>query len=263
MTTLGPTGGERQIPHHTIRNAHIVGDDGEESVVASVYCPLRERSTAVRECESCRRFHALHFDKSSRTTSVVCHAGQAAQGTAEADPLRSVGVDVPVNPETPLAGIMTRDVICVRPEVPLDQITALLVRHEISGMPVVDTAGRPVGMVSRADVLRATEERGDTEEARRVASRSGEAAPLEMEQGFHVYEPVSVTARDVMTPVVVQLHESASIRQAASLMAYEGVHRLPVVSDDGKVVGILSSLDVLRWFGRCCGYLIPPARKRA
>ena len=63
MTTLGPTGGERQIPHHTIRNAHIVGDDGEESVVASVYCPLRERSTAVRECESCRRFHALHFDK--------------------------------------------------------------------------------------------------------------------------------------------------------------------------------------------------------
>ncbi|WP_437900418.1 CBS domain-containing protein [Sorangium sp. So ce124] len=263
MTTLGPTGGEHQLRHHTIRSAHIVGDDGEESVVATVYCPLRERSTTARECESCRRFHALHFDKSSRTTSVVCHTSHAAPGTAEADPLRSVGVDVPVNPEAPLAEIMTKDVICIRSEVSLDDITALLVRHEISGMPVVDAAGRPVGMVSRADVLRAAEERGDTEESRPVTSRSGEVAPLEMSQGFHVYEPIRVTARDVMTPVVVQLHESASIRQAASLMAYEGVHRLPVVSDDGKVVGILSSLDVLRWFGRCCGYLIPSARKRA
>ncbi|WP_437537538.1 CBS domain-containing protein [Sorangium sp. So ce726] len=263
MTTLGPTGGERQIPHHTIRSAHIVGDDGEESVLATVYCPLRERSATVRECESCRRFHALHFDKISRTTAVVCDASPAASGTADADPLRSVGVDVPVNPEAPLAEIMTKDVICIRSEVSLDDITALLVRYEISGMPVVDAAGRPVGMVSRADVLRAAEERGDTEEAQRVAVRSGEAAPLDMEQGFHVVEPVRVTARNVMTPVVVQLHESASIRQAASLMAYEGVHRLPVVSDDGKVVGIVSSLDVLRWFGRCCGYLIPLSRKRA
>ncbi|WP_437593547.1 CBS domain-containing protein [Sorangium sp. So ce1000] len=263
MTTLGPFGGEHQIPHHTIRNAHIVGDDGERSVLATVYCPLRERSATVRECESCRRFQALHFDKTSRTTSVVCHADQAAPGAGEADPLRKAGVDVPVDPETPLAEIMTRDVICVRPEVALDDITALLVRYEISGMPVVDAAGRPVGMVSRADVLRAADERGDTEESQRVTSRSGELAPLEMEHGFHVLEPVRITARDVMTPVVVQLHESASIRQAASLMAYESVHRLPVVSDDGKVVGILSSLDVLRWFGRCCGYLIPPARKRA
>jgi CBS domain-containing protein len=45
-------------------------------------------------------------------------------------------------------------------------------------------------------------------------------------------------------------------------MAFEGVHRLPVVSDGGEVVGILSALDVLRWFGRRAGYLIPPSRPR-
>ncbi|WP_438029918.1 CBS domain-containing protein [Sorangium sp. So ce233] len=261
MTSPGPINGEHPIPHHPIRSARIFGDDGEESVVATVYCPVQERSTTVPECESCRRFHALHFDATARTTSVLCHSGPAGRGAERGDLLRGVGG--PLEPETPLADIMTRDVICVRPEVTVDEITTLLVRHGISGMPVVDAEGKPVGMVSRADVLRAAQERGDTEELERLTLRADDVAPLDIEQGFHVYEPVKTTARDVMTPVVVQLHESASIRQAASLMAYEGVHRLAVTSDDGKVVGILSSLDVLRWFGRSCGYLIPPARKRA
>ena len=60
-----------------------------------------------------------------------------------------------------------------------------------------------------------------------------------------------------MSPVVLSVHESCNIGQAAALMAFEGVHRLPVVGDLGEVVGILSSLDVLRWFGRRSGYLIP------
>ncbi|WP_437737529.1 CBS domain-containing protein [Sorangium sp. So ce1335] len=261
MMSPGPINGEHPIPHHPIRSARIVGDDGEESVVATVHCPLKERSTTVPECESCRRFHALHFDAAARTTSVVCHSDPATPGAERVDPLRGVGR--PLDPETPLADIMTRNVVCVRPEVTVDEIMALLVRHGISGMPVVDAEGKPVGLVSRADVLRAAQERGDTEESERVTLRPDEVAQIEIEQGFHVFEPVKTTARDIMTPVVLQLHESASIRQAASLMAYEGVHRLPVTADDGTVVGILSSLDVLRWFGRSCGYLIPPARKGA
>ncbi|WP_437515656.1 CBS domain-containing protein [Sorangium sp. So ce1099] len=262
MTSPEPINGEHPIAHHLIRSARIVADDGEESVAATVYCPLQERSTTVAECESCRRFHALHFDATARTTSVVCHAGPATPGEERADPLHGVGG--PLDPETPIADIMTRDVLCVRPEVTVDELAALLVGHEISGVPVVDAEGRPVGMVSRADVLRAAQERGDTEESQRVTLQPDDIAPLDIEQGFHVYEPIKTTARDIMTPVVLQVHESASIRQAASLMAYEGVHRLAVTSDDGKVVGILSSLDVLRWFGRSCGYLIPvPARKRS
>lgn len=261
MMSPGPINGEHPIAHHPIRSARIVGDDGEESVVATVYCPLKERSATVPECEACHRFHALHFDAVARTTSVVCHSGPASRGEERADPPRGVGG--PVNPEMPLANIMTRDVVCVRPEITVDEISALLVRHGISGMPVVDAEGRPIGMVSRADVLRAAQERGDTGESERLTLRRDEVPPLDMDQGFHVVEPVKTTARDIMTPVVVQMHESASIRQAASLMAYEGIHRLPVTSDDGKVVGILSSLDVLRWLGRCCGYLIPVARKRA
>ncbi|MGK4005185.1 CBS domain-containing protein [Sorangium sp. So ce1036] len=263
MITPGSINGQHPIPRHTIHSARVVGRDGEASVVETVHCPVKGRSTTVRECEACHRFHALHFDVGTQTTSVVCHTEAVARapgGAAREEPPRDPGGLM--DPESPLADIMTRDVVCVRPEVAVDEVAALLVRHEINGIPVVDAEGRPVGMVSRADVLRAAEERGDTAEAERVTARPDERAPLDLEPGFHVLEPVTTTAGDVMTPVVVTLHESASIRQAAALMAYEGVHRLPVLSDDGKVVGIVSSLDVLRWFGRRCGYLIPEARRR-
>ncbi|AUX42554.1 hypothetical protein SOCE26_039870 [Sorangium cellulosum] len=262
------TDGELPTPRQPLRSAHIAGADGEVSTVATVYCPAQERSAALAECQACQRFHALHAGAGARATSVVCHTGQAASdGSAasahgdQAELLRDMGR--PVDPETPLAEVMARNVLCVRPDVDLDQIVALLVRHGINGMPVVDEAGKPVGMVSRADVLRAAQERGDTAEAARVTARLDDGALLEIEPGLRVLDPVPLTASDVMTAVVVKLHESASIRQAAALMAYEGVHRLPIVSDDGKVVGILSSLDVLRWFARRCGYLIPAGRRRA
>ena len=57
-----------------------------------------------------------------------------------------------------------------------------------------------------------------------------------------------------MTPVAFTLEETAPLAYAAALMATEGVHRLPVVALDGKVVGILSSMDVLRWMAEASGF---------
>jgi CBS domain-containing protein len=109
-------------------------------------------------------------------------------------------------------------------------------------------------------VLRAQKERGDTEEMREVTARPRRQG-VRLERGSHLLELVPLAAGDVMSPIVLALHESSNIGQAASLMAFEGVHRLPVVADGGEVVGILSALDVLRWFGRRSGYLIPPYRE--
>jgi CBS domain-containing protein len=221
-----------------------------------VYCPIVEKSVAVAKCEACARFHALHFDAETRATSVTCACNDATPGPAEEAALRDA-VGGPLDPLTPLADIMTKTVVCVRPDTSLDEVLELLGRHAFGGMPVVDEAGRAVGIVSRADVLRAHRERGDTEEMRLISARPQERDRLDLEPGIHIYEPAPLTARDVMSPVVLSLHESCNIGQAAALMAFEGVHRLPVVADDGEVVGILSSLDVLRWFGRRSSYLIP------
>ena len=136
------------------------------------------------------------------------------------------GSSVPA-PESALRGVMTRAVVSVRPEQPVDEALQLLVENAVSGLPVVDAEHRPVGMLSRADLL---EEHLD--------------ALLVGEGG----QPARV--RDVMTGHALTLPETASVREAALLMGNYAVHRVPVVDASGRLVGIVSTLDVLRWLAR-------------
>ena len=59
--------------------------------------------------------------------------------------------------------------------------------------------------------------------------------------------PARATVADIMMPIVFALPENATVAKASALMVFEGVHRIPVVSSGGQVVGILSSLDILGW----------------
>jgi CBS domain-containing protein len=247
--------GEQGLPRLNIRTQRTRGGDGVEAVDTTVYCPIQERSVGVTECEGCNKFHALHFDPTTRTSSVVCYSH--GPGAPEASPRG--GMSGPADPRTPLVEMMTAEVICVRAETSLDEVRALMIDRGIGGLPVVDADGKPIGMVSRADVLRVERDRGETEE---VTARPRPRDDLVAGEGLHVYEPTRITAGEAMTPMVLALHESSNVGQAASLMAFEGIHHLPVVSDAGRVVGILSSLDVLRWFGQRSGYLIPPGASR-
>lgn len=90
---------------------------------------------------------------------------------------------------------------------------------------MVDGDCRPLGVVSRSDLL----------------AISGDQA----------------TVADVMMPMAFTLPETATLSRAAALMAVEGVHRMPVVSSEGRVVGIISSLDVARWLAANDGYIEP------
>ena len=134
-----------------------------------------------------------------------------------------------------VAEVMTTHVLCVAPEVEVDSLLALLVERGISGVPVVNERGLPIGMVSKTDIVRHLYEDGNT--------RTSEPA----------------TAGELMVPLAFTLLESASLSHATALMAWEGVHRLPICSDEGDVVGILSSLDVVRWLSREEGYPVRQA----
>lgn len=131
---------------------------------------------------------------------------------------------------TTVREVMSREVLCVTPDVPIESLVHLLVERRVSGVPVVDPSGHPVGVASKSDIaaLKAGEEHG------RVVS-------------------------DIMMPIAFTVVESASLSQTAALMAYEGVHRIPVVSVTGQVIGIISALDVARWLARRDGYILPDA----
>jgi CBS domain-containing protein len=123
---------------------------------------------------------------------------------------------------TPIHAVMTTRVACVTPEVDVAQLTALLAERGQACAPVVDESGQLVGLVSQLE---------------------------------HV-PPAGATVGDVMRPLAFILNESDSLSRAAALMAYEGIAQLPIVSDEGRVVGLLAAIDLARWMAREAGYVL-------
>jgi CBS domain-containing protein len=124
--------------------------------------------------------------------------------------------------------IMTRTPFCIREDVGVSAIADLLLERGFGAVPVVDADGRALGVVSKTDLLRHQ----------------------------HAGLPGDATATDIMMPMVFAVDQTTSLGDAAALMAGEGVHRLPVVDASGRVVGILSSLDLVRWLGQLAGYAL-------
>lgn len=129
--------------------------------------------------------------------------------------------------------IMTRDVQCARQDDDVDALIQLMVRNRLGCMPIVNKAGLPVGMVTKLDLIEQL-----LPAKRDQADRPTPAAMMPR------------TARELMMPIAITLGEKSSVAQAAKLMALEGVHHLPIVDPTGKLVGILSTMDVVRWLAK-------------
>jgi hypothetical protein len=108
--------------------------------------------------------------------------------------------------------VMTTNVISVMPDTSVDEAARLLTFHDISGLPVCES-DRVVGVISEADLI----------------GKSG------------------ATVRAVMTAPAVTVVESTTLEQVAEQLTRQRIRRLPVVSADGALVGVVSRRDVLRW----------------
>jgi CBS domain-containing protein len=132
------------------------------------------------------------------------------------------------------------------PEQSLGELTELLSLHQISGAPVVDDQGNLLGVVSQSDVaaylggLYSDEIRGAAGFYQGYLGRFSSADPAVL----RLLETQSV--RDLLTPLVYSIGPEASLDEVIDLMLSQHVHRLPVV-DQGKLVGLVSTLDVLRF----------------
>jgi len=130
--------------------------------------------------------------------------------------------------QTTIADIMSRDVRTVSPDEYLLVLNDLFRKHRIHHLLVVDH-GDLLGVVSDRDVLRAMSPfLGTTSEQHRDA------------------RTLEVRAREIMTRQPVTITPEANTRKAASLLLAHGISCLPVVSEDGELLGIVTSRDVLR-----------------
>ncbi|MCU1276653.1 MAG: hypothetical protein JWM53_199 [bacterium] len=221
---------DRELTPLPVHVRRVVGDHGAMHSDNEVYCVTRGQCIAVAECEACSGYAGAEIDLHHHRNYVLCRelTPEAARAVAPTRPAvlrRRFLREATAGERTPVSSIMTVDVWCAREDLALATLRAIFVERGVSGVPVVDEHGRCVGVVSAADLARAGGDGG--------------------------------RVRDVMTRVTFVLPDNASVSQAAALMALEHVHRLPIVTDDGRVAGIVSSTDILAWLGRQDGYVIP------
>jgi CBS domain-containing protein len=141
--------------------------------------------------------------------------------------------------------VMTSPVVTVKPETPLCEVASLLLTHAISAVPVVDSSGAPIGMVSESDLFNHNEH---AHEARREwwLTLLAEGSELSPEFLASLRAPER-TAREVMSAPVVSVEEDTDIREIAQLLVDYRIRSVPVVRD-GRLVGIVSRPDLLRAF---------------
>jgi CBS domain-containing protein len=113
--------------------------------------------------------------------------------------------------------VMSKEVKVVRPDTTVREVVATMNKFNIGSIIVVQ-GERPVGIITERDILRRLVE--------------------------PCLAPETLTARHVMTSPVTSINETATIEEAAKLMAKKRVKRLPVMSDE-KIVGIVTFTDIV------------------
>ena len=136
--------------------------------------------------------------------------------------------------------LMASEVISVRKETPLRDAARLMVEKGISGLPVTDEDGALVGVISEGDFLRKEVDRGD------VFGRGLLGVLFESRDSLADAETVG----EVMSDNIFTVSPDASLVEAARTMTSHGVKRLPVVTREGKLVGVISRRDVVAAFTR-------------
>jgi CBS domain-containing protein len=131
----------------------------------------------------------------------------------------SVALSGSIADRIPVTVVMTHSVVSARREMPTDEVVELVIRKRLGCVPVIEDFGRPIGMITRVDLV---------EQLLGAGARP-------------------TTANELMLPLAITLGERATVAHAAALMATEDVHHLPIVDSGGRLIGIVSSLDIVRW----------------
>jgi CBS domain-containing protein len=147
--------------------------------------------------------------------------------------------------DTRVGECMTTPVVTVGPDDSARTAAEIMLRLHVSGLPVVDSLGRPLGVVSESDFhfADAATRRKQREAWVNILSQGQELAGdylavLELEGG---------RVRQIMAAPAICIDETAGIEEAGALMGQHRIKRLPVLRD-GAVVGVVTRADLLRFF---------------
>jgi CBS domain-containing protein len=138
--------------------------------------------------------------------------------------------------------LMTTDPVAVGPETPLKDVAAILLEHRISGVPVIGERLEVLGVVSEADII--AKAAGPEGEGSRIISW------LLGDRDVDTQKITARTAAEAMGSPAITVGVADTVPEAARLMTERGIKRLPVVDDEGTLIGIVTRTDLVRAFTR-------------
>jgi CBS domain-containing protein len=134
--------------------------------------------------------------------------------------------------------LMHRDVVTVSPDDTLKDVANKLYRYKVSGMPVVDGEGRPIGMISELHLIKAA--LPDFESLIQNLAMSPDREPFD----DLLRREDEIKVKDIMTTRLFTTTEDTPIVEVAAQMLFRNIRRLPVVQD-GKLIGIILRRDIV------------------
>lgn len=144
--------------------------------------------------------------------------------------------------------VMTTEPVCVRESTTIRELARIFEDNEVSGAPVVDQEGKVVGVVSKTDLIRRCAEGTDDIPPAYLFEVLGEQRDDD-ETTEIISEPL-VCVQDFMTEDPLMVSPEVPARLIARQMYERRIHRVIVVDDEMFPIGIITSMDLLGYFGR-------------
>ncbi len=159
------------------------------------------------------------------------------------------------NPSELLArDLMSPEVLTVTQDLSLERLARFFIDNSISGAPVTDDEGKPIGVVSVTDLVRRQSQSAESlfDKGQAAYFHPVEVGQLAYEEfpGLAVEADSGAIVADIMTPIMFTVEEDTPIHLVADTMMRGRIHRL-VVTRNKRVVGILTAFDLLRVVRDC------------
>jgi CBS domain-containing protein len=141
------------------------------------------------------------------------------------------------------ADLMTPNPVSFNATISVQEAIAVMTDRGFSAATVIDEAGRPIGVISRTDIL--VHQREQVRHAR-LQDQTGWDVPPRIREGYEVEVVDGTLVRDIMTPVVFTVSVDTPAAAVVNQMLSLRVHHLFVVDEDRAMVGVIAPHDILR-----------------
>ena len=139
--------------------------------------------------------------------------------------------------------IMTREVITVKENATVRELAALLLTNNISGAPVVDDAGKVIGVVTESDLIFQNKKVHLPTAFAILDAFVFLERPEKME--LELKKIAGSKVGDICSRKLISVGPETELEELATLMAEKKIHTLPVMSE-GRLVGVIGKSDIIR-----------------